>query len=289
MFDPEEGQDQIAEAVSAEADVHSPEAETTAAEPDAINPVWEPLRQELGAQFEIIKPHLLEIDKGYNKGITSANEKFTPWKQFADSGITPDVVTKAFATLQQFDQNPEQAYLALGAFLEKNGRLPKNAAEAAQAVEDQEAADDELTEEQKELKALREEIEGFRTYQQAEQQQREQQQLDQQAEQSVQQEYDEFDTAHPGLDPAMKKEILQRHYLYAAAGPESMKTLEQVFAEVDGLRKSFLTAPRPNDTAPRLPGTGGGVPTGETKKVDEYSRTESQDLLAALVSQASKN
>lgn len=289
MFDPEEGQDQLAETPSVEADVHSPEVETTEPDADAINPVWEPIRQELGAQFEIIKPHLLEIDKGYNKGITSANEKFTPWKQFADSGITPDVVTKAFATLQQFDQNPEQAYIALGQFLEKNGRLPKNAAEAAQAVEDAEEGDDELTEEQKELKALREEIEGFRTYQQAELEQRQQAELDHAAEVDVQREYDEFDAAHPGLDPAMKQEILQRHYLYAAAGPQSMKTLEQVFTEVDSLRKSFLTAPRPNDTAPRLPGTGGGVPTGETKKVDEYSRAESQDLLAALVSQASKN
>lgn len=288
MFDSEEGQDQTEDTFEVNLEEHSPEAETDQTESDKINPVWEPIRQELGARFETIKPHLLEIDKGYNKGVTSANEKYTPWKSFDEQGITPAAVTKAFSMLQKLDSNPEEIYNALGEFLKENGRLPKNAAEAAEALSDSEG-DEEETLEQKELRELREKVEGFQTYQQAQQEEQQRMQLDQQAEQEVAQEYNDFTAAHPDLPAPVLQEVLQRQYMYAASGPQNVKSLEEVFKEVDTLRQSFLSTPRPKDLAPRLPGTGGGIPTGETKKTEELSRGESQDLLAALVAQANKD
>lgn len=290
MPDIDEGQDQTTDLSEVLEAGNSQDADTvqqteTPSE-GGINPVWDPIRQELGLQFEAIKPHLLEIDKGFNKGVTEANAKYTPWKSFDEQGITPDAVTNAFTMLQKLDSNPEEVYTALGQFLQENGRLPKNAAEAAQALDDVDEDGEGETPEQKELRELREKVEGFQTYQQAQQEEQLKQQLDSKAEQEVAQEYDTFDKAHPDLDPATRQEVLNRHYMYAASGPQNIRTLDEVYAEVDAFKKSF--APRPNDLAPRLPGTGGGVPTGETKRTEELSRGESQDLLAALVANANK-
>lgn len=284
MFDSEEGQDQIVETEEVQTIENSPEAETTSTESDSINPVWDPIRQELGLQFETIKPHLLEIDKGFNKGVTDANAKYTPWKAFDEQGITPDTVNQAFATLQRLNDNPEEAYQAFRQYLEENGRLPENAAEAAEALEDLDE-----TPEQKELRELREKVSGFEQFQTAQAEQQERDKLNQAAEQSVAQEYDAFDAAHPDLDPAVRNEVLNRHYLYAASGPQNIKSLEEVFAEVDKLKQAFAPTPRPNDLAPRLPGTGGGVPSGETKKIAELSSQESQALLAGLVERNRSN
>lgn len=283
----EEGQDQTAEVEAPEAG-NSPEIETeqqTEAPEGGINPVWDPIRQELGMQFEAIKPHLLEIDKGFNQGITKANEKYTPWKAFDEQGITPDAINQSFEVLKKLNDSPEEVYAALGQFLQENGRLPQNQAEAAQALED---ADDEEFEspEQKELRELRAQQEEIQTFLQAQQEQQQTQQLNAKAEQDVAQEYDAFEKAHPDLTQAEKQEIYNRHFLYAQAGPNQVKPLEAVYAEVSAFRDSIRSAPRPNDLAPRLPGAGGGVPTGQTKDPSEFSREESTDALAALIAQA---
>ena len=106
------------------------------------------------------------------------------------------------------------------------------------------------------------------------------------AEQEVAQEYDTFEKAHPDLSQAEKQEIYNRHFLYAQAGPDKIRSLEDVYGEVSAFRDSIRSAPRPNDLAPRLPGAGGGVPTGQTKDPSEFSREESTDALAALIAQA---
>jgi len=290
MSDIDEGQDQSPDLSEVLEAANSPaadtEQQTTEAPEGGINPVWDPIKQELGLQFEVIKPHLLEIDKGFNKGVTEANAKYTPWKAFDEQGITPDTINQAFSTLQKLNDNPEEIYEALGQFLKENGRLPQNAAEAAEALDD---ANTDETPEQKELRELREKVQGFEQYQTAQQQEQAQAQLAAKAETEVAQEYDAFDKAHPDLDPATRQEVLQRHYLYAASGADNIRSLEDVFAEVDSLKQSFLSVPRPNDKAPRLPGTGGGVPTGETKKVAELSSQESQRLLADLVERSRTN
>lgn len=284
----EEGQDQTAEVEAPEVG-NSPEIETEAQSSEGgINPVWEPIRQELGVGFEAIKPHLLEIDKGFNQGITKANEKYSPWKQFDEQGITPDVIQQSFGVLQKLNDSPEEVYAALGQFLQENGRLPKNQAEAAQAMEDAdpENNDEFETPEQKELRELRAQQEEIQTFLQAQQEQQQIQQLNAKAEQDVAQEYEAFEKAHPDLTQAEKQMVYQQHFLYAQAGPDKIRSLEDVYSEVSAFRDSIRSAPRPNDLAPRLPGAGGGVPTGQTKDPSEFSREESVDALADLLARA---
>lgn len=255
-----------------------------------VNPVWDPIRNELGVQFETIKPHLLDIDKGFNEGITKANAKYAPWKQFDESGLTPDTIQQQLQVVQALNDRPEEIYQALGQFLEQNGRLPKNAQEAQQALDDaQEEEDPYQSEEAKQIAEMRKQLEDQQQFLQAQVEQQHREQLEEKANQEVAQEYDAFEKAHPELSEQDKQDIYQRHYLYAASGPQNMKTLEEVYKEHLALVERVRSVPRPNDLAPRLPGAGGGVPTGQRKDPSEYSRNESQDALAALVQQAQNN
>jgi hypothetical protein len=284
MMETENGQDQISESESTETE-HSQEVEQTQTEDGGLNPVWDPIRQELGLQFEAIKPHLREIDKGFNEGITKANSKLAPWKEFEEQGITPEAIRQSFTTLQKLNDSPEEVYAALGQFLEENGRLPKNAAEAEQALDD--AADDEFqTPEAKQIAELQQKLEDMQNFQSAQVQQAQMDQLNSRAEQEVSREYSSFEAAHPELSDADKQEIYKQHYLYAASGPDNVRTLEEVFTEFNALTERVRSAPRPNDLAPRLPGAGGGVPTGQHKDSSEFTREESQDALASYLKQA---
>lgn len=293
--DQESTPDEISEEVenSQEEVEEQPDDEQQANEPEGgYNPVWEPLRQELGLQFEAIKPHLATIDKNFNDHVTKTNSKYEPWKQFDSNGVTPDRVTQAIGLAQKIEEAPEEIYKALGEFLEQNGRLPKNEAEAAKAVEDaKDDGDDDdeyLSPEQKELKELRQQLNDFRTMTEAQQDQARQEELNRSAEAEVAAEYKAFQDAHPNLDPADWEEIQRRHYFYALQGPESMKSLEQVGQEFFALSERLRSAPRPTDKAPRLPGAGGSVPSASKKDPSEYTSEESQEALAALIMQANQ-
>lgn len=256
------------------------------------NPVFEPIRQELGLQYETIKPELLKIEKNFNEHVTKVNGQYAPWKTFADQGITPDQVTQAFSMLQRMNDNPEEIYNALGKFLQENGRLPQTQAEATQAAEDAAADDEYLSDEAKEINELKKQLADFKALvtgqteqaqQAAEAAQREAMVV--QAEQELQQEFTAFATAHPGISEEDMLEIQQRHYFYALQGPEQMRSLEDVGKEYFALQERIRATPRPTDTAPRLPGAGGAVPQGQAKDPSEYTRSESQDALAALLMQ----
>lgn len=283
-MDPEEQSQDLSTDVEEHSTVDEQESEELPQHEGGYNPVFEPIRQALGVQFESIKPDLLKIEKGFNSGITNANSKYAPWKSFDEQGITPDQVNQGFTILQRLNDAPEEMYQALGQFLKENGRLPQTEAEVVQAVEDADDSDL-LSEEQKQLKELQEKLDQQTQFFQAQFEQQEMQRLQAKADQDVASEYDAFERAHPELSPEDKQEIYQRHYQYAASGPQNIRSLEQVAQEYSGLVNRIRTAPRPNDSAPRLPGAGGGVPTGQRKQMSELSREESQDALVALLTQ----
>lgn len=261
------------------------------------NPVWEPLRQELGLQFEAIKPHLAKVDKDFNEHVTKTNEKYNAWKQFDEAGVKPENVTAAFTALQNLEANPEEAYEALGKFLEENGRLPQTKKELDKALDDVQEDDDEFASpEAKKIRELEKQLKDFQTLStgQTEAAQRaadeaRQEILNTRAEQEVAQEYRSFQNAHPDLSKEDWQEIQKRHYLYALQGPEAMKSLDEVGKEFFELSQRIRSAPRPNDLAPRLPGAGGAVPAGERKDPSTYSREESVDALTNALLRAREN
>ena len=262
--------------------------QTPSTDEGGYNPAWEPLRQQLGLQFETIKPELAKIDKNYHDHITKVNGQYGPWKQFAEQGVTPEQVSQAFTMLQRINEAPEEIYSALGQFLEENGRLP-TPAEAQQLQDEGSEGDEYESDAERQMAELQKQIEDLKALQEQQEQNRNMEALQAKAEREVEEEYSTYKTAHPELSEEDWAEIQRRHFAYALQGPQAMKSLEEVGQEYTALVDRIRSAPRPNDLAPRLPGAGGAAPAPQSKDASQFSREESQDALADLLLRAKQN
>jgi hypothetical protein len=252
------------------------------------NPVWAPLKEELGDfAFHKAQKYLKEWDDAANKRITEVNSKYEPWKQYADQGVTPDMVNQAFTSLQQIQQDPVAFYNTLAAHLRSQGLIQEAAQVQAQADDAEQQEDWETDPRDQQLAELREQNERIMAWQEAQFREQEQARMNEQASVSLQREMQDLQ-AKTNIAPEDLKAVLQRAHLYARADVD--RSLQQVYDEVFAERSAILTRPRPNDLAPRLPGVGGSAPTGgPAKKPEEFSRQESQAYLADLLRKENQN
>lgn len=285
------GQEPIVEAAPAETPSFEEHAQQAAEQGNSQqdqsdgHPAWKPLRDELGdVLFHKIKPHLSEFDSAANKRITDLNSKYEPWKQYADQGVTPDVVGRALGIVQGIDANPLEMFEALKTHLVSQGMLPAEADKVLEqaGIEDPEAEDEDPRD--AELRALREQQEAIQQFLEQQEQARVEQEYNRQADAALTTEIEALRQARPGMTKDEEGLIFNRFALRVKAG-EYDATLEKVAAEFDAERNRILSQPRPNDFAPRIPGAGGSAPTGvpQQKKPDEFTREESQAYFADLL------
>lgn len=267
---------------SSDADTTSP----TEGGDSSGNPAWAGLRSEVDdLTWSRVEPHLKKADQEAQRRITSTNEAYKPWKQFADQGVAPERVQAALSLAQQLDSSPEGVYQYLGEFLQQNGRLPSNAeVKAADAAGE---IDGEEEEPQQLFDPRVDQIQDFI-------QQQANAQVMREAEDALDQETNALKEAHPELTEEDVQEIITRTAFAAqrnaAAGKREIPSLEDGFKQFDALRTRILTAPRPGDSAPRLLPTSGGLPSaGPQKTYGQLSDQESQNMLASyLESQKSR-
>jgi hypothetical protein len=280
----EEGQDSGGEEVTVEVATPQENSQQEAPVQEASDghPAWAPVKDALGDfAYHKITPYLKEFDEAANKRITEVNSKYEPWKQYADQGVTPDMVNQAFTSLQQIQQDPVAFYNTLAEHLRSQGLIQEAAQVQAQADDAEQQEDWDGDPRDKQIAELREQQERMVAWQEAQARESEQRQMNEQATVSLQREMNELQTA-TNLAPDELKMVLQRAHLYARADVD--KSLREVYDEVIGERSALLNRPRPNDLAPRLPGVGGSAPTGNAaKKPEEFSRQESQAYLADLL------
>jgi hypothetical protein len=246
------------------------------------NPVWAPLKEELGDfAFHKAQKYLKEWDTAANQRITEVNSKYEPWKQYAERGVTPEMVGQAFSSLQQIQQDPVAFYNQLAEHLRSQGLLQEAAQVQAQADDAEDGWDEDQDPRDAQIAELREQNERIMAWQEAQFMEQEQARMNEQASVSLSREMNDLQQS-TNLAPEDLKAVLQRAHLYARA--DVQKSLQDVFNEIQSERATVLSRPRPNDTAPRLPGVGGSAPTGgPAKRPEEFSRQESQNYLADLL------
>lgn len=282
----EAGAENSQQNASPEAPPVSTQQETQTQTPSGGHPAWDPIRQAVGDEvFEKIKGHLSEFDRNAQSRITELNSKYDPWGQFEKQGVNPEVVTRALGIVRGIDENPLQMYQLLENHLRQQGLLQGQGQVDPNQPEDPDA---EVDPRDLELQSLREQQEQMLQFLQAQQMQAQQEQINQQADSALDQEIQSFREAHEGLSKEDEGEILREYARRLKAG-EYDSSLESIFAERDAYRTRILSQPRPNDFAPRIPGSGGTAPTAanhQQKEVSEFSREESQALLAERLRQA---
>ena len=244
-----------------------------------FNPAWEPIKEKLGdAAFQLIQPELGKWDQGVNKRFETINSEFSPYKDLG----TPEELQNYKNIVQQMDENPEAMYEALGNFLKENGRMPtqKETQEIADEVESEETSSETTDPRYEELAKGQEQIRQFLEQQQ-------EAEIQAQAESELNEEISTLESQR-GYSKDDMQEII-RTAAFLSSQSDKVVPLSAAADQFDALRERILTTPRPGDSAPRLlPTSGGNAAAQQSKTVGAMSRNETQDLIAAYLSDSAR-
>jgi hypothetical protein len=257
------------------------EAPTTSA-PDSGsggNPAWAELRSSLGdTTFKLIEPHLTKFDQAANQRITSLNQQL---KGYSDLG---DVQTlqQYRALAQQLDSSPKDFYDRLTDALKQRGLLQEAAAVQQQA--DQLEADDDTDPRIAQLQAEQERIQEML-------QQQEMERLTAQQSNILGQQIAATRQANPWMGDADEQQVVRMAQGFVLDGSANSieQAMQRAAAEYTELRNRFLSTPRAGQSAPKLPGVGGGN-TSNSAPVDlsKATRGQTQDLVTAYLQQVNR-
>lgn len=244
------------------------------------NPAWESVRSQLDPiSFSKIEPHLKDWDRQVQQRIEREKSQFAPYQQVIGQ-TEPQRVQQALAYSEMLDKNPEQVYAALGQFLQQNGRMPANAAEAQQAVEDAEEEDPQQFQDPR-VDQLQQQLAQIA-----------QAEAVREANTDLSNSIDGLRSRHADLEPADLKEIVSRAAFVAQQSPgqaiDFNQALESAYSEFSELKNRILSTPRQRDSAPQLPPLSGGTPTAQGQQQQSWgkvARGDLQDFIAAQLAQ----
>lgn len=247
-------------------DVNPPEELDSAAEVDApeapsepetkIHPAYEKVLAELPeAWHEKIVPHLQEQDKYFQQQL----EKYTPFKEFMDVDISPDVIRDSLRLAEVALTDPVYLYRTLAEQLREQGML-----EEAEIVEQQADAVEEEGDDQYELSpALRKEFEARDAKLQEQEDYIESVKFEaevQYEQAELESQIDELTSRYEVTDVQMDKILKVLEIQLASDDNATVFTAARELAEIAGIRYPSKGV-NPTGDAPTVVGGGGGVPS----------------------------
>ena len=236
-------------------EVDAPEAPS---EPETkVHPAYEKVLAELPeAWHEKIVPHLQEQDKYFQQQL----EKYTPFKEFMDVDISPDVIRDSLRLAEVALTDPVYLYRTLAEQLRENGMLEEAEMVDKQADIAEEASEDEDYELSP---ALRKEFDA-RDAKLAEQEEYIESvkfEAEVQAEQAeLESQIDELTSRYDVTDAQMDKILKVLEIQLASDENATIFTAARELAEIAGIRYPAKGV-NPKEDAPTVLGGGGGVPS----------------------------
>lgn len=118
----------------------TPAVETTPVETETkVHPAYEKLLNEIPeAWHSKVTPYLQEQDKYFQQQL----EKYTPFKEYVEQDISPDLILGGLNLARAIESNPQEVYASLKDYLGQQGLLPEEAAQAAADIMTNESGDD---------------------------------------------------------------------------------------------------------------------------------------------------
>ena len=245
------------EAVDSTPEVDAPEAPSAPEAPEAkVHPAYEKVLAELPeAWHEKIVPHLQEQDKYFQQQL----EKYTPFKEFMDVDISPDVIRDSLRLAEVAVSDPVYLYRTLADQLRSQGLLDEAEFVEQEADKIEESDDDDY-----ELSpALRKEFEA----RDAKLQEQEDYIENMKFEAEVNYEYVELENQINDLtsrydvtDAQMDKILKVLEVQLASDENATVFTAARELAEIAGIRYPAKGV-NPKEDAPTVIGGGGGIPS----------------------------
>jgi hypothetical protein len=113
---------------NADQTTETPVVETPQVEEPKVHPAYDKLLSELPEAWHAkITPHLQEQDKYFQQQL----EKYTPFKDLVEEGVSADVIKGGLGLARAIDQDPVTVYQNLQKYLKDQGLLAEEAKQAA--------------------------------------------------------------------------------------------------------------------------------------------------------------
>lgn len=272
---------EASEAVSAPEAPEAPVVEQSSEPELKVHPAYEKVLAELPeAWHQKIVPHLQEQDKYFQQQL----EKFTPFKEFVDVDISPDVIRDSLRLAEVAVTDPVYLYRTLAEQLREQGMLDEADAveEQADAIEDGDDAYELSPELQREFEARDELLLQQQEYLESIQFEAEVQAEQQQLESEIEDLADRYEISDVQMNRILKILEVQLETDENA----SVYTAAKELAELTGIRYPVKGA-APKEAAPTVMGGGGGIPSQGLEIPKD--RNEKKAMLAQMFEQQLKS
>jgi hypothetical protein len=264
--------------------VEVPEApEASAYEAEAkVHPAYEKVLAELPEAWHAkIVPHLQEQDKYFQQQI----EKYTPFKEFMDVDISPDVIRDSLRLAEVAISDPVYLYRTLAEQLKEQGLL-----EEAAIVEEQADAIEDSDDEYEMDPAIRKEFEARDAKLQEQQEYIESMQFEAEVAEEQQQleaEIEDLTSRYDISDVQMNRILKILESQLESDDNASVYTAAKELAELSGIRYAVKGAAPKVDAPMVIGGSGGGIPSEQFSVPRD--RNEKKSMLAQMFEQQMKD
>jgi hypothetical protein len=232
-----------------------------------------------------IAPYLIENDKN----VQAQLEKFSPYKDYVESGVAADYVSGAVSLAQRIEQDPVEVYKSLQEYLKSEGLLTEEAKQAAKDIMEGESGEEfddlfgdsvpaALRKELEDLRAKTSEIEAYKNDQEF-------QKAVAEAESELENGINELKQTYPGLTPAHETAIY--NLMNAALGAGNEISVAEAAKQLQEMIGAFAPA-QSGEAAPTVVGSAGGagiVAPNVTVPKDDKGKKE---MLAAMFEERRK-
>jgi hypothetical protein len=234
----------------------TPVVETPAVEEPKIHPAHEKILAELPeAWHSKIAPHLQEQDKYFQQQL----EKYTPFKEYVEQGVSPDLILGGLNLARAIESNPQEVYASLKDYLGQQGLLPEEAAQAAAEIMTNESGDDVEDIFDTVPAELKREIEDLKQFKTKQEELQYQAQLEKETERYTQELEAEMAALKSNYNISEAHEIAMYDLMNAALGAGREITLADAAKQLQSMVGPFGGTMQNGEPAPTIVGSAGGA------------------------------
>lgn len=244
--------------------------QTTEAETNVVNaapsepeykahPAHEKLLSELPeAWHQKVIPHLQEQDKYYQQQM----ERFTPFKEYVDQGVSPEVILGGINLARAIETQPTEVYASLKDYLLGQGLLEDDAKQAAKTIMEEESGEDfdEMFDDSEIPSALKKELQELRNLQAEQSSYIEKQELDKATAEYTQELESEMEALRSQFSITEAHETAIYDLMNAALNAGREISVADAAKQLQGMVGTFQRAgATPAEPAPMVIGSAGGA------------------------------
>ena len=232
------------------------------AEPEVKpHPAHEKLLAELPeAWHQKVLPHLQEQDKYFQQEM----EKYTPYKEFVESGVDPEILKGGMNLARAIETQPMDVYESLTDYLKQNGLLAEDAKAAAKEIMEDESGEDfeDLFDGEQLPAALKKELDELKSMTQQQQEYLQNQQLEAETQKELQALEQGMNTLKSQYQISEAHEIAIYDIMNAALSGGREISIEQAAQQLSGMIPGGLQSVAQKvaaEPAPTVIGSAGGA------------------------------